>query len=215
MSALNPRGEKPLNNSSRSISISNDSVAPTVSVNDCEDPEKANVPEVYPAPIQPHSSGNAASVGTTGTNDPDFEVDWDEDDRRNPRNWPMWYKCMAIGFISWSTWVVVVYSTSYTTSLAEMGAEFHISSEPIITLGVTSYCKLHLLRCLWFCFDLQETSDWSGCGICASCTYLGNVRSPPGLHCQHVRLHNPNRPLCTCKIVARNHCRPLFRRLGR
>lgn len=90
--------------------------------------------------LHPTFSRNAASTNTTGTNNPDFEVDWDDDrDPMNPRNWPIWYKGMTIGFISWSTWCVVVYSTSYTTGLAQMGNDFHISSDPIVTLGVTSY----------------------------------------------------------------------------
>lgn len=86
--------------------------------------------------LRPTFSRNAASINTN----PDFEVDWDDDhDPMNPRNWPIWYKGLTIGFISWSTWCVVVYSTSYTTGLAQMARDFHISSDPIITLGVTSY----------------------------------------------------------------------------
>jgi len=33
----------------------------------------------------------------------------------------------------------VVYSTSYTTGFTPMMSEFHIDSEPIVTLGVTTY----------------------------------------------------------------------------
>lgn len=99
-------------------------------------------PEPIPVALRPTFSKNAASINTTGTNNPDFEIDWeDENDPVNPRNWPIWYKGMTIGFISWSTWCVVVYSTSYTTGLAEMGKDFHIYSEPVVTLGVTSYRK--------------------------------------------------------------------------
>lgn len=99
-------------------------------------------PEPLSVALKPPPSNNAVSIRTTGTNDNDFEVDWDdESDPLNPRNWPIWYKGMTIGFISWSTWCVVVYSTSYTTGLAEMGRDFHISSEPVVTLGVTSYRK--------------------------------------------------------------------------
>lgn len=46
------------------------------------------------------------SVGTTGTTDPNFEVDWEEDDLHNPNNWSLKYKGMVIGFLSWNTWVV-------------------------------------------------------------------------------------------------------------
>lgn len=104
------------------------------------DPEKAWTPQTYQAPGEDALSVKAASVRTTGTNNPDFEVDWDDDnDPANPKNWPTWYKCVAVGFISWSTWVVVVYSTSYTTGLSEMMNDFDISSEPLVTLGITTY----------------------------------------------------------------------------
>lgn len=47
------------------------------------------------------------SVGTTGTSDPNFEVDWeDEKDPENPRNWSLAYKSMCVGFLSWNTWVM-------------------------------------------------------------------------------------------------------------
>lgn len=34
---------------------------------------------------------------------------------------------------------VVLYSTSYTTGLPDMMRDFHISSEPLVTLGITTY----------------------------------------------------------------------------
>lgn len=110
-----------------------------------EDPQETSAcPEPLSVALKPTLSKNAASINTTGTNNPDFEVDWDDDtDPMNPRNWPIWYKGVTIGSISWSTWCVVVYSTSYTTGLAEMGKDFHISSEPVVTMGVTSYRKCY------------------------------------------------------------------------
>ena len=105
-----------------------------------DDPEKAIEPGESPLAREPTFS----SVHTSGTNNPGFEVDWDdENDSMNPKNWPLWYKGLTIGFISWSTWCVVVYSTSYTTGLPEMQADFHISSEPVVTLGVTFYREHH------------------------------------------------------------------------
>ena len=108
-----------------------------------EDIEKDPALLVAPtASLRPTCSKNATSVNTTATHDPDFEVDWDDGNHQsNPRNWPVWYKGMSISFVSWSTWCVVVYSTSYTTGLAEMQSDFGISSEPLVTLGVTTYCK--------------------------------------------------------------------------
>lgn len=149
----------PRTSSIRSISNSHQSKEQDVSVHDHigeqeRHGENGVLSEPVPAILKTTISKTAASIKTTGTNNPDFEVDWDDDkDPMNPHNWPMWYKGLTIGFISWSTWCVVVYSTSYTTGLAEMGRDFHISSEPVVTLGVTSYRKCvhheenwHLLR---------------------------------------------------------------------
>lgn len=80
-----------------------------------------------------------ASLATTGSRLPDFEVDFAPDDPGNPRNWPMWYRGMVIGAVSYSTWTVVLYSTSYTSSMPGMMEEFNITSEPVATLGVTTY----------------------------------------------------------------------------
>ena len=105
-----------------------------------EGSETVVAPDVLPLSLRPVYSNNAASIATNGTNHPDYEVDWDDEiDVQNPKNWPIWYKGFTIFAVSWSTWCIVVYSTSYTTGLAEMQTDFHISSEPIVTLGVTSY----------------------------------------------------------------------------
>ena len=80
-----------------------------------------------------------ASMATTGSRMPDFEVDFTADDPDDPRNWPLWYRSIVIGCVSFSTWVVVLYSTSYTSSMPGMMKEFHEKSEPIATLGVTMY----------------------------------------------------------------------------
>lgn len=80
-----------------------------------------------------------ASLATTGSRIPDFEVDFGPDDPDDPRNWPLWYRSVVIGTVSFATWVVVLYSTSYTSSMPGMMKEFHEKSEPIATLGVTCY----------------------------------------------------------------------------
>src|SRR5436190_18137720 len=52
-------------------------------------------------------SRQATSIKTTATMDPRFEVDWDDDnDQLNPRNWPLWYRGLIIGAVSYSTWSV-------------------------------------------------------------------------------------------------------------
>lgn len=130
-----------------SSSLSTDSIERPLPLHDRavnhEDAGDAVAPEALPTSLRPVPSNNAASIATTGTNNPEYEVDWDdENDPENPRNWSIWYKGFTIFSISWSTWCVVVYSTSYTTGLAQMQHDFHISSEPVVTLGVTTYCEL-------------------------------------------------------------------------
>ena len=137
-------GEKGSIKSIRSSSPSSDSIERPLSVHDHtlehhENPEKITATGVLPLSLKPVFS-NAASIATNGTNNPHYEVDWDdENDPENPRNWSIWYKGFTIFSISWSTWCIVVYSTSYTTGLAEMQHDFHISSELPVVLGVTSY----------------------------------------------------------------------------
>jgi hypothetical protein len=80
-----------------------------------------------------------ASLATTGSRLPSFEVDFAPDDPQDPKNWPTWYRGLTIGAVSYCTWTVVLYSTSYTTSMPGMMKEFHESSEPVATLGVTMY----------------------------------------------------------------------------
>ena len=42
------------------------------------------------------------------TTDPGFEVDWEDGDPENPRNWPLWYKSIVIFAISYGTLIVYV-----------------------------------------------------------------------------------------------------------
>ncbi|EEQ87916.1 MFS multidrug transporter [Blastomyces dermatitidis ER-3] len=86
----------------------------------------------------PPLSRKITSVGTTGTTDPNFEVDMEENDPTNPRNWPLRVKGMSTAFLSWSTFTVVLYSTGYTAGLADIAREFDVS-ETIVTLGLTFY----------------------------------------------------------------------------
>ncbi|KLU84756.1 hypothetical protein MAPG_03792 [Magnaporthiopsis poae ATCC 64411] len=57
----------------------------------------------------------------------------------NPRSWPILYRGWVIFCVSFSTWVVVLYSTSYTAAISLLMAEFDVQSTTIATLGVTSY----------------------------------------------------------------------------
>jgi hypothetical protein len=80
-----------------------------------------------------------ASLATNGSRPASFEVDFDVDDPEDPRNWSLWYRGTIIGSVSYATWTVVFYSTSYTSSMPGMMKEFDIPSQALATLGVTMY----------------------------------------------------------------------------
>ncbi|GJC91626.1 major facilitator superfamily transporter [Colletotrichum higginsianum] len=69
---------------------------------------------------------------------PDFEIVFEPDDPENPKNWPLWYRGWTIFVVSLSTWIIVLYSTSYTASIPGLIEEYH-STQVIATLGVTTY----------------------------------------------------------------------------
>ncbi|ODH34732.1 hypothetical protein ACO22_03053 [Paracoccidioides brasiliensis] len=132
----------PLNLTESQHRVSASSSAKTASEHSLEiaidDPDKIITPQISRA-SQPPLSTKITSVGTTGTSDPHYEVDWeDEHDPANPRNFRLRSKAMMIGCLSWSTFTVIHYSTSYTAGLAEVAREFG-TSEIIVTLGLTFY----------------------------------------------------------------------------
>jgi hypothetical protein len=88
---------------------------------------------------RPYPTRTATSIGTTGSRPPDFEVDFEPNDPDNPRNWPLWYRGLTIATVSYATWTVVLYSTSYTSSMPGMMKDFDIDNEPLTTLGITFY----------------------------------------------------------------------------
>ena len=95
-----------------------------------------------------HKTKSGASAATTGTQDPAFEVDWDgPDDPDNPLNWSLGYKSMVIAVLSYSTTVVVLYSTSYTAAIPGIQNSFGIS-ETVGILGVTTYLLGLAVGCL-------------------------------------------------------------------
>ena len=124
-----------------SHSLSNPSSSRTSSANSHHELEKAFEPLSQHASraTGPPLSRHATTITSTFSREPDFEVDWDENDSANPVNWSTWYKGLTIFSVAWSTFVVVVYSTSYTSGLRPMMSDFHVDSEPVVTLGVTTY----------------------------------------------------------------------------
>jgi hypothetical protein len=78
------------------------------------------------------------SIGSTASRPPDFEVIFEENDPENPKNWPKWYKGWCLFVVSYSTWLVVLYSTSYTSATPGLIEEFG-SNVTYVTLGMTTY----------------------------------------------------------------------------
>ncbi|RYP04370.1 hypothetical protein DL764_004506 [Monosporascus ibericus] len=79
------------------------------------------------------------NIGSFASRAPDFEVVFDDSDPENPRNWPFWYRGWVIFAISYTTWVVVFYSTSYTAAIPGLLEEFNTTNTTVATLGVTTY----------------------------------------------------------------------------
>lgn len=70
------------------------------------DPEKALTPQISRC-SQPSLARRCTTNGTTGTSDPNFEVNWeDEEDPNNPKNWSLWRKGLTLFTISYGTLVV-------------------------------------------------------------------------------------------------------------
>ncbi|KAK4503757.1 hypothetical protein PRZ48_004672 [Zasmidium cellare] len=78
------------------------------------------------------------TTGTANTLDLAYEVDFDDDDKGNPQNWSLMYKGFVIMIFSYATTCTVLYSTSYTSAIPGMMAEFGIGESEGI-LGVTTY----------------------------------------------------------------------------
>ncbi|KAJ6087976.1 hypothetical protein N7467_006890 [Penicillium canescens] len=69
--------------------------------------------------------------------DPRYEVTWEPLDAENPRNWPLWYRVLIVASMSFSTTIVVIYSTMYTSGVDGIRREFNVSSQ-IVLLGLTT-----------------------------------------------------------------------------
>lgn len=49
---------------------------------------------------------NKTGVSVATTTDPNFEIDFEDGDPADPHNWPFWYRCVVIFFVSYSTLTV-------------------------------------------------------------------------------------------------------------
>lgn len=81
---------------------------------------------------------SATSIGSTASRPPDFEVTFEPDDPEDPRNWPLWYRAYVLVVLSYTCWVIVLYSTSYTSSIPGLEVEFGVNTS-VATLGLTTY----------------------------------------------------------------------------
>lgn len=79
------------------------------------------------------------SIDTDETRQSEFEVYFGENDPMNPQDWPFWYRSWSLFCIAFSSLVVSLYSTIYTSSIPGLEKEFDISNTIIPTLGVTTY----------------------------------------------------------------------------
>lgn len=87
------------------------------------------------------------SVNSTASRPPDFEIIFEENDPENPKNWPLWYRIWCLITVSYSTWLVVLYSTSYTSATPGLIEEFD-SNVTYVTLGMTTYLLGLAVGCL-------------------------------------------------------------------
>ncbi|KAF5232425.1 hypothetical protein FAUST_8731 [Fusarium austroamericanum] len=78
------------------------------------------------------------SVTSNASRPADFEVFFQDGDPENPRNWSKAYRYWIVVCVSYSTWVVVLYSTCYTASVSGLAKEFDVTTT-VATLGLTTY----------------------------------------------------------------------------
>jgi multidrug resistance protein len=121
-------------NSSILTASTNDSVDSIAEVQSLHQTWSRNTGHSWPG----DKDAGITTVTTNATQDPRFELDFD-DDGENPQDWPMVKKAMIIFFMSFSTLVVVMYSTSYTSGIPGMMRTFGIQSKTLVVLGITTY----------------------------------------------------------------------------
>lgn len=68
----------------------------------------------------------------------EFQVMFETDDPENPKNWSTWYRGWTMATVAFSAWVVVLYSTSYTSSVPGLMIELG-ASKTVSTAGMATY----------------------------------------------------------------------------
>jgi hypothetical protein len=69
----------------------------------------------------------------------DFEVRSKAGDPTNPKEWSSWRRAWALFCIAFSSFIVSLYSTIYTSSIPGVSKTFDIHLPVIPTLGITTY----------------------------------------------------------------------------
>lgn len=86
------------------------------------------------------SNATAATGTSAWSRPPGFEVTFDSPtDADDPRQWPFWYRMWTVFCVSFATWTIILYSTSYTAAIPGLEAAFHVESSTVATLGVTTF----------------------------------------------------------------------------
>ncbi|KAI1110340.1 major facilitator superfamily transporter [Nemania sp. NC0429] len=119
---------------SRSHSSSSESIGRASEESDVVEPLEH---VITPALQEVTQIQTATSIGSSGPRLPEFEVDFGDND--NPREWSFLFRAWTIFVISFSTWIAVLYSTTYTSSIPGLIEEFGVTSDTVATLGVTTY----------------------------------------------------------------------------
>ncbi|KAB8077691.1 major facilitator superfamily domain-containing protein [Aspergillus leporis] len=74
-----------------------------------------------------------------GRDEADFEVRFKAGDTTNPKEWSSWRRAWALFCIAFSSFIVSLYSTIYTSSIPGVSKAFDIHLPVIPTLGITTY----------------------------------------------------------------------------
>lgn len=67
--------------------------------------EARSISKVESRAMTKHAT-NKTGTSVATTTDPNFEVDFEDGDPADPHNWPFWYRCLVIFFVSFSTLTV-------------------------------------------------------------------------------------------------------------
>jgi hypothetical protein len=135
--------EKPASRPSSTTSSDDDEVVPVTveAYDDFAEPIQVLSEEHHGGKLSKQVTG--VSMARTITSDPEFEVDFGENDPENPKNWSLWKISINIFVIAYMTLCLVLTSTSYTSAIRSWTKpgimELFGVDETYAVLGVTLY----------------------------------------------------------------------------